>query len=252
MNLRLHFAVISRFRVLVLGGLVVGVGLAFLSLVRVSPTNMKLTWRQSETWRSTETMLLTRAGTPFGAVPLGDSVPNVMNLSNVPVFYSQLVNSEAVRAVVLKGGPLNGRYLAYPVVTSTNGVGVSLPFMSIDGYAATPAQAKRIARRVFVAFQYFLRRDQIAANAPAAERIVLQVTTPANQAVLAQGRRLTVPIVLFLAVMAATLALAYILENLRPRAEVVPVSLTPGPKRPESYPSEPSGTTESLARGRTG
>jgi len=70
--------------------------------------------------------------------------------------------------------------------------------------------------------QTYLKQTEVASNTPLNQRVGVQITLKATKATLVQGRRMTVPIVLFLAVLIATLALAYVLENLRPSARSVP------------------------------
>jgi hypothetical protein len=220
MDLRHHQAVITRFKWLILGGFIVAALLVFVYLVRVQLNPFALTWRQSETWRSTQTMLVTLPGTPYASVPVNPADPNALSLGNIPVFYSQLATSDAVRNLVLAKGPLNGTYNAYQVVDSSTGSAVALPFLAVDGFSDTSAQAIVIARRVSTALQRYLHDDQVASNTPASSRVQLVVTNAARKATVVQGRSMSTPIALFLAVMAAVVALAYILENLRPRPEL--------------------------------
>jgi hypothetical protein len=228
MDLNRHLAVVSRFRALVIGGFVVAVLLAFAATVRVQASPLSLSWRQQQTWASTQTMLVTLPGTPFGAIPTNPSDPNPLSLTNLPTFYAQLANSESVKALVLRGGPLGGAYLAYQVTNSVAGANVSLPFLAIDGYASTPAQAILIAQRVSTAFQGYLHTNQVESRTPPSARVLLEVTSPAEKATLVKGRGITAPAVVFLAVMLATLGLAYLLENLRPRPSVGTVAVAFG------------------------
>src|SRR5262249_18270651 len=65
---------------------------------------------------------------------------------------------------------------------------------------------------------------------PPKNRLVMEVVSPANvgQAKISQGRKMTGPIVVFLAIVIAAIGLAYILENLKPRRRPVPAAPSEG------------------------
>jgi hypothetical protein len=228
MDLRHHKDVITRFKWLIFGGFVLAVLLIFVYMVRVQLNPFALSWRQSETWRSTQTMLVTTPNISVAALPSNPADPNAFSLGNLPVFYSQLATSDAVKSLILRSGPINGYYDSYQVVDGSSGSPVPLPFIAIDGYATSQTQAIDFARRVSAALQSYLRSDQVASNTPRSSRVTLDVTNAARKATLVKGRSKSVPIALFLAVMAAAVALAYILENLRPRVELGAVVGTVG------------------------
>jgi cytoskeleton protein RodZ len=237
LDLRTFFRVIHRFWPLVALGVALAVALSFISFFRVDlHARPHVTYRQHETWRGTEVLLLTQRGFPWGrtiypyivskktgllipAAPFAD--PGRFN--SLAVFYAQLANSDAVRALVTRAGRLDGTYSASPVVKSVGGgpgtqpITQLVPLIQIDGFARTPAHALGIARRVSHAMRSYLERSQTNADIPVKQRIVVQVLSTARKATLAQGRRLTIPIIAFVAILIATLGLAFVLENLRPR-----------------------------------
>lgn len=67
-----------------------------------------------------------------------------------------------------------------------------------------------------------MSRRQTEAGIPANERIVLQVLETGANAQLLSPRKKTLPALVFMAVLAATLALAFVLENVRPSSRPVP------------------------------
>jgi hypothetical protein len=228
-DLRLYFRVLGRFRYLVLGGLALALILTFISFFRIGSNG--ISYRQSETWQSTETLFLTQKGFPWGrtvypyTVTTKDGQPSYTTpfadpgrFSSLAVLYSRLANSDPVRRVALRsGGPIRGTYLASPVVDTQASNGRSaLPFISISGYAISPEGSIAIAKRMSAAFQRYLKQNQTAAGIPDAGRVVVETASAARTATLAQGRRLTIPIVIFLTVLIATVGLAFILENLMP------------------------------------
>ena len=64
---------------------------------------------------------------------------------------------------------------------------------------------------------------------PPNERVDLQVLQNATAPILLQPRKKTLPIVILLAVLSATIGLAFILENARPRVTPVTTLAAPEP-----------------------
>jgi hypothetical protein len=92
--------------------------------------------------------------------------------------------------------------------------------ITFSAIAPTPAQAHQLARRHIRAFLEFLRRDQSGLRAN--ERVSVEVVRRPQAPMLLQPRKKTRPIIVFLTVAIATIGLAFILENLRPRVRVLP------------------------------
>ena len=234
MDLRLYFLVISRFRYLVVTGLFLACVLAFYSVFHVSFAHVsfvhgpKISYRQSQTYLSEERLYLdTQGGVPFRTTtakidPKTGNIyypPNLVPpsaLGSTAVLYAQLVNSDVLKRLV---GKLPGAFLAYPLTTTGNSP-VNLPFLAIDGYGTTPEKAILVANRVSQAFISYVTQNQQASNVPQSQRVLLTVTTKAAKAKVFTGRHYTVPVVVFLVVLIATLGLAFILENLRPARPV--------------------------------
>ena len=257
MDLRLYLRVIRRFWSLVALGTTLAGALAFISFFRVDVhSSPHVAYRQHETWKGKEILMLTQRGFPWGRSvypyvldkKTGQLTPSTRfadpsRFTALAVFYSELANSDAVRAAVTRGGRLEGSYSASPVVNSAGSTVGSqsitqlVPLVEIDGFARTPERALYIARRVSGALRDYLQRSQTSAAIPPKQRIVVQVLSKARKATLARGRRLTVPIIVFLAGLIATLGLAFALENLHPRAHTAFE-----PKGPEPV-GEPSPDT---------
>ncbi|TMC48139.1 MAG: hypothetical protein E6J20_18980 [Chloroflexi bacterium] len=222
MDLRTHGRVIWRFRFLVAGGLVLATILTFFSYYRVSfNKGVHVGYRQSQTWQSAETILLTQPGFPWGYSNTPSSQTNAVTdpnwLTTLSSFYSQVSNSDLIRnRVRAKLHNLNGTYNVSPVLDASQS---AVPFMEFDGLATSAGAAVSQARTATGAFLSYLTSNQNASSIPPKRRVVAQIVTTADlaQAKVISGRRLTIPIVLFLTVLIATLGLAYILENLRSR-----------------------------------
>jgi hypothetical protein len=234
MDVRLYLRVLWRFRVLVAAGFLLAFALMFISLFSVS-FKRGISFRQHQIWKSDETLLVTQRGFPWGRAifpqPLKNGQPAASPFADtgrfvdLAIFYSQLANSDQVQALVLKSGPLNGVYNASPVVDTSGPQSSSLPIFAIEGQAISPAAAVHIARRASTAFKRYITQQQAAASIPENQRVIISTVSEAQKAKIAQKRKLTSPIIVFLAVLVATLGLAFILENLRPRLSGISVGL---------------------------
>src|SRR5712692_3815588 len=142
MDLRLYFRVISRFRYLVLAGLILACALTFFSVFHVSFTHdFKVSYRQNQTYSSEEQLYLNTAGfvpgrtttaqvdPKTGAITYPPNLVTPSSLGNTAILYAQLVNSDVLLRRVPK---LPGTFFAYPVSTTGNPP-APLPFLAIDG-----------------------------------------------------------------------------------------------------------------------
>jgi hypothetical protein len=228
-DLQLYARVLWRFKLLVLLGLMLAAALATISLVRVSPDG--LTYRQVELWQSTTRLGVTQNGFPWGrllateptteptvgeqAQRLGIPIADPNRLNGLTVLYAELATSDPVRQLMRRDGPIGGQIIATPVI-----VGESrnlLPLIDLVAISTSPQAAIKLAERGSTAFDTYLREQQRANKVPAADRVVVEQLMRPRAATIFQGRSMTMPIVIFLAVMFATVALIFLLENLRPR-----------------------------------
>ena len=225
MDLPLYVQVLWRFRALVLAGIVLAVGLSLLSLFTVTfHGGLHIRYRQQQAWKSTETLLVSQAGFPWGRASLsternGQTVEfaaDPSRFSDLAVFYSHLANGDPVRLRVAQGGPLGGAYSYQvdPVVDSSGATTSTLPIFAITGRGPSPEAAVGLTRRVAGAFRAYIAGQQVAARIPPAQRVTITtVSSPDSPSVI--GRKLTFPIVVFAAVLIATVVLAFVLENIR-------------------------------------
>lgn len=225
MDFQLYARVLWRFKLLVLLGLMLATALATLSLVRVSADG--LTYRQVELWQSTTRLGVTQNGFPWGrllateptageqAQRLGIPIADPNRLNGLTVLYAELATSDPVRQLMRRDGPIGGQIIATPVI-----VGESrnlLPLIDLVAISSSPQAAIKLAERGSKAFDTYLLEQQRANKVPAADRVVVEQLMRPRAAAIFQGRSMTMPIVIFLAVMFATVALIFLLENLRPR-----------------------------------
>ena len=218
---------LRRFKWLVAGGLTLAIALATLSLAKYE--HGSLVYRKHAIWQSTSTILLTQGGFPWGraTLPTGgvgseSQFANPTWLSSLTDLYAQFANSDQVRALMqADGAPSSATFTATPIqpVVSTG----TLPVISLVARAYTPADAIKATVVGRKAFLQYISEKQTQAAIPDAQRVDIQTLQQATLPTLFQGRKKTLPIVIFLAVVSATIALAFVLENLRP--EVSPVAI---------------------------
>ena len=234
MDLQLFLRVLWRFRLLVLAGVLLAAALAFLSMVRVSGDG--LSYRESELWSSTTRVLVTQQGFPWGrataeeldaksqAEQLGVRFAPPDRFISLAVLYAQLAISDPIRQIMLREGPIRGQITAVPLVVQQN---VALPLIDIVAVAEDPRDTTALGKRATAALAEYLRQQQETNAVPVTDRVVVQVLSKPKAPVLFEGRSQTLPIVIFLTAIIATIALAFILENLRPRVRPLPESVDP-------------------------
>jgi hypothetical protein len=223
-DLRLYGSVLWRFRVLVALGAVLAVALATLSVFRIGADGVQ--YRQSELWSSTTRLGVTQRGFPEGRLFAGIATPEDVAKLDIPVAdparlntlavqYAELATSDPVRRLMLHDGPIGGKIIATPVVVGENRV--MLPYLDIMSISTTPERAVRLAQRSAKALATYIESRQRANNVPTSDRVVVEQIVRPKAPKIFQPRSKTMAIVVFLATMFATIGLAFLLENLRPR-----------------------------------
>jgi len=235
MDLALYLRVIWRFRVLVLLGLLLAFLLALLSYTRVDFQSgaPRLEYRDPHLYESRALLLVTQAGFPLGRAVFDEVVPvepsagegayvskysDPAKFSQAAVIYAHLFGSDEVQGLVSKETAPGASVRANPVIATGDTL---LPELEITSLAETPGAAQAATLQAVDVFRRFLAREQAANKIEPGNRVVLRVLTHASDPVLVAGPPITRPLVVFLAVMSAVLALAFILENLRPRVRSV-------------------------------
>lgn len=234
MDLRLYARVLFRFWYLLLIGFALAVGLAVLSFYNVSSSG--LTPRAKEVWQSQATLFLTEPGFPAGRRKI-DVVPVVIggetvlqSAQNQPSqytalagLYAKLAQSDQVAALMRNDGrgPLAGSFSAVPTADTTYRRAEALPMLSLFGTGSTPQAAIETAKRGKDAFLRYLRTEQAQAGIGADKRVLVETINEPRSALLIVPRKKTLPFVVFFAVVFATIALAFVLENLRPSIQPV-------------------------------
>lgn len=231
MDFRLYASILWRFRLIVAAGLVLAIVAAALSVVRIGPGGVG--YRQSELWASTARLGVTQQGFPWGrlfaqpptsadgSVSGGasgrDQIPiaNPDRFNALAILYAELATSDPVRALMLGDGPVRGQIVATPLRDADSGV--LLPLIDLTGISDSPEGSVALTSRGVDALQRYLETEQSSNEVPSSDRVVLQELTRPMHAQVFRPRSKTMAAVVFLAVAFATVALVFVLENLRPR-----------------------------------
>jgi hypothetical protein len=237
MSIELYARVLWRFRVLVLGGLLVAILLSAMAVFKLP----SFEYRQSETWQSTATLLITQEGFPEGRTTLpgvgapaaaapdeeeaeeagGDRPDRVFaepgRLASLALLYAQLANGDPVQQAVMSEAGKRGVTPGAVTVIALQEPGIGpLPLLSFQGTAASAPDAKATTAAAVDAFQRWVQRSQAGADILPRDRITLSALEQPGPAVVTVPRKKTMPVMIFLTVMLVTVGLAFVLENLRP------------------------------------
>lgn len=240
MDLQRYFHVLSRFRLLVAVGLVFACVLSFFSYFRIGSSG--ITHRQSETWQGTAVLFVTQKGFPYGYSVLpstSQTAPaktgassqfgNPSWFASLAAYYAPLVQGDAFVAMLRQRTHIKGlgqknsgvSLSAQPVV---NNQGLPQPYIDLYGDAPSESEAVSLANKAAGALKQYIVDLQVANKIPSSKRVELQLVTnaTAHNATIVAPRKKTTPIVVFLTILVATVGLAFVLENFRPRIRLVP------------------------------
>lgn len=204
MDLALYAHVLSKHRRILIVGAGLAVLLALLSYYRVDMgVPPKLTPRKAEIWQSSASVLLTQRRQ---VVPVpGVSDPG--SLARVVGLYARLATSDEVLRRT-KGVAAPGTFQA---VSSLDRTSESvLPVVTLSGTGTTPERARAVVASGMAAFLSYIKVQQVGVGR---NRVDLRVLNSPQPAALLEPRKRTLPIVVFLSVLIAAMALAFVLEN---------------------------------------
>jgi hypothetical protein len=224
----LYARVLWRFRVVVLIGLNIAAFLALASVVRFEFRDSvpHFVYKEPKLWRSDIRLLVTQRGFPAGRSVFGDAtragdqepVPEYADparFTELAILYAHLAVSNDVRAIMRQDGPLIGKVEAAPVVAPLSGT--PLPMFTISGISAGPRRARALASQASRAFRTYLRSQGDENGIPESERVQVPVVEGPTRPVVVSSPSLARPLFVFLLVALLTIAVAFILENLKPQ-----------------------------------
>ena len=239
MDLRLYLRVLWRFRLLVAAGLLCALTLAFFSVMRVSADGIE--YRQTQLWGANMRLLVTQKGFPEGRLyaqtpsesgevvdqpsALGIPIADPGRFNALAILYAELASSDPVRQLMLRDGPFAGKVVARAMRDEQSGT--PLPLIDVTAVSSSPRGAVALALRSAAALDAFIAAQQRANDVPPTDRVVVETIVRPRGATVFQPRSKTMSIVVFLAVMLATIGLAFLLENMRPRRREVGAPVQP-------------------------
>jgi len=219
-------------------GACVALLLALLAGARITTHGIEA--RGTTTWSSTATLLITHENDfPYGRtapayLPANPSkgIPSIQvadpnQLTSLSLLYAQLANSDAVKALMRKEGPIHGSVAARPVFQSANNNASNassylLPLITLTATATQSGWAVQTAQLGTRAFLDYIGQQQNDAKIPGDQRVSVQVLQSASNASIVSAPGVTLPVMVFIAVIIAVIALAFVLENLRQRPTAHP------------------------------
>jgi hypothetical protein len=251
MDVKVHLAVLARFKLLLAAGFALAGLLAILAVAKPQFSRFPfLAYRGHELWMSHETLLVTQTGFPIGQSVFNEVLP--VRQGNAPItgpqtsyvqryadtgrfaslaaLYARLANGDAVERLLLAHDPVRGGVsISASAVTDTQ-VG-PLPLVQITGMGISRSASVAMAHNASGALRQYISNEQRANSVPDASRVVLATVKRAGTTstiedslggtTLVSGHSKMKPMAVFIAVFGLFVAIAYILENLRPRIRLV-------------------------------
>jgi hypothetical protein len=265
MDVALFLIVLWRAKRLVLGGVLLAVVLAILAygtpgFAGGHPT---LTPRSAEVWQSEAQLLIGQSSYPYRQVPEPDG-----SLGSLSPIYAGLANGSVMQAEIRQRLGTNGSVKASEDVDLA--ASSFLPFVNFLATAPTPAQATRFAQGAAAIFEAFVERQQAAQGVAPDHRIQLSVVETGANPKLAEGHKVSIPILVFVAVLMGTIALVLVKENVGRKMRSLALALAasetasvgPDPDQVETqsdparahpngtHDEAPAGTRERMMTGR--
>jgi hypothetical protein len=237
MNLARHASVLWRFRLVAVAGLTIGIVLAILASYKVGfDGGPSLTPRGSETWTATSSILVTQPGFPEGRVtlpeeqteaavtaggePIEEDEPkdqvtfaDPARLSGLADLYAKFLTSDDVLQHV-PGRPKAAQVTASPFLASSGGV--VLPVIQLATDAPSSPGAKQLNQQVFKSLSSLIEDQQVANGIGKGQRVEVKLID-APESVLTSPRKKTAAILALFLCLLGTVAVAHLLEGLRPR-----------------------------------
>ena len=196
-----------------IGGVLAAILLAVLAQVRVSPFGDPMfTYRRHAVWSSKITVQLTQQGFPEGRVLQGGEQRDTL-VALAPL-YARLANTDQVRARMRRLGPIRGGIKIVPLVDDNQS---SLPLLELRSFAFAKSSAESRVKRQADAFIGYIEAQQRANGVNPKNRVLLKTVKGPSSPKVVVPRKVTLSIVVFLAMLVVTGGVILALENLKRR-----------------------------------
>ena len=222
MDLIAFWSVLRRRRLIMVVGLNVAAALALISVMKVSSSG--LAWRSPPVYKASTTLLVTQPGAPyarstldkFEPVPGGPPVAKFADPSRMEYLASlyarKAEGDEIVQRVKRSFDMTKAKWAATPV---TGADSRALPLIEIGALEMSPAKAIALANAVSKALRDSLTSEQRKTRITGEDRLELREFKRADKAEVFQGIGLARPVMLFLLISIVTVAIAFLVDNLR-------------------------------------
>lgn len=243
-----YSAPLKRFRLLIALGVVAGAALALTSAYKVDLGTFppQLTAREQPTYTAGTQLEVTSPAAPYyrSAVDVPVVTPNrssteeeeeptnlveqdepsVATLIAAANYYPLVIEGDQVKALRERlYGKIDGQVTASAIGATTTPNRQEpgrLPFIQVIATADSPAGARRLAQNTADAFIRFVRDEQQRSNIRPAQRLVIEQLRKPERTFEVGGTSMNLPILIFVALVAFAVGLAYLLDRLFPRKRV--------------------------------
>jgi capsular polysaccharide biosynthesis protein len=236
MDLHRHIRLLWRSKLLIAAGAIVGILLGVLASYKISGSGLEL--RKTPIYTAQTKLMVTQNGFPWGRTTLpGTATSTVPNsgkeagdssassdssvnfadpgrLSTLAWMYSHFLMGDQVKAMI-KNPPADMTIDAAPITAGGNLSAGALPLIGLTITTADPKAAQRLTREVPQALEEYLTKEQNASKTPAGDRVEITTVNRSPFAMAGKSKAMMMSLVIFMMGVAAAVALAYILENLR-------------------------------------
>lgn len=253
---------LRRHRRVVVVGVVLTLVLTVLSVVRISPSG--ISFRSGQVWSNRATLVLTQQGAPElrSVLPTttgrnGTALADTSRFTGLIDVYAAMATSDAVFQRLRRQGLVddqafqNGQSpVTAEAVVSTVGTaptvvgGGTTPMMTISAIGETSTAARRLTRAATEAFVAVVNSRQAKAGIPVKDRIRIDVVKSAEPPTLVKPRSKAMPMLVLLAGLIATAAVAFTRDNVARRrgARVDPAT------QPDAVAGAANGDPDEIVR----
>jgi hypothetical protein len=227
-----YLRALGRFWWLLVLGLGIAALAAILAVYRVSFSPLGLEKKDQPTYTASSRLLITSAEQPYvrtevtqeqtvgGEIQEYSSPPDIGTLITAANLYPVLIESDEVANLREEmAGPLPGVIATRAIyeVNSPSRFELSqIPVIEVFGHAGSARDAIAITRATVDAFERYIEQAQNSARLSRSERILVQEIREPSGAIATGGGSLSLPLMLFVVVVAAFFALAILLDRLFP------------------------------------
>src|SRR3954466_316382 len=161
MDIALYGRVLWRHKLVVAMGVSLAIMVAVFSYVRIGTGG--ISYRQSQTWVSYETVAVTQPGFTEGRLNATGADP--ARLAVLAVLYSKYLDTDAVQHVIWPSDTRSDEIVeAAPVIASNGSAAGALPIISVAGFATRAAASQRLTARATSALIGYIKSRQAIAG----------------------------------------------------------------------------------------